>query len=206
MKNDGGYMFPRPMPTTPVAPDEALELIKRYSGCTRRDWYAGMAMRGIISNPGLIDELKLDGAGGWISPRAFALADSMLAEGDKPMTEEPNSEYGPLTWEPVRMSLIVDAKGETDQERMRHAEQILRKVLDRPLPERIYTFDEIEAVEVVRDDEPTEAARIRAACVRVIRELEQTPPHTILSREQAAINLRSAIGWPRKQEETNATA
>ena len=119
------------------------------------------------------------------------------------MTDEPNSEYQPLACKLVRMSLLMDGRGETDEERMEYAEANLRDVITDKADHESYGFDEIEAVEVLRDGEPTEADKIRGACAQAIRALEdyRRPPSidTIVAKR-----LRSAIGWPRKEEKPNA--
>ena len=120
------------------------------------------------------------------------------------MNDEPNSEYQPLTFEPVRMTLIMDGAGETDDGRMADAQDKLRRILaDRQYSPAYYGFNDVEAVEVVRDDTETEAERIRAACVEAIRLLEDgwiVPKGSAFPMKKTAIAkyLRSALGWPKR--------
>ena len=70
----GGFAFPQSNPD--VAYSDYLG-----GGMTLRDWYAGQAMQGLLSNPKLHQEiLKMGGAyGGWIENSAWGWADAMLA-------------------------------------------------------------------------------------------------------------------------------
>jgi len=74
---DGGSAFPRPMIT------DAVSMIDPGSrGMTLRQWYAGMALHGMVSN---IDHYKpitddhLTGIVGY----SYALADLMIKKGEK---------------------------------------------------------------------------------------------------------------------------
>jgi hypothetical protein len=44
---DGNYLFPRPLPMVNVSPDEAVEIIKRYSGAELVDFFAANAPKEI---------------------------------------------------------------------------------------------------------------------------------------------------------------
>jgi len=72
MINTGGEAFPL-MET---------DSYYRQFGMTLRDWLAGQALNGLLSNPKLATEiLKHGGAGsGWIEDSAVAFADGMIEE------------------------------------------------------------------------------------------------------------------------------
>ena len=77
MKNDGGPAFPK-------FGDEILDAgstqpsIRHFGGMSLRQWYAGMALQGLImANAGR----KCDGD--LTVEEAFKFADSMIAEGEK---------------------------------------------------------------------------------------------------------------------------
>jgi hypothetical protein len=69
--NDGGPAFPALYPVE----DETGRL-----GMSLRDWFAGQALAGILANPALVD-VK---AAKWVASYAYEIADTMLAERDKP--------------------------------------------------------------------------------------------------------------------------
>ena len=50
-------------------------------GMTLRDWFAGQAMQGLLSNPKMHQEIMKNGGayGGWIESSAWGWADAMLA-------------------------------------------------------------------------------------------------------------------------------
>lgn len=81
--NDGGPAFPMPNFT-----DRGEHTHWGDRGMTLRDWFAGQALIGVLSNHSLL--LKIDvGAGASVSTReaaaiyAYGLADSMLTERNK---------------------------------------------------------------------------------------------------------------------------
>ena len=51
-----------------------------HPGMTLRDWFAGQALNGLLSNPKLADEIKKNGGafGGWIEDSAYGWANQML--------------------------------------------------------------------------------------------------------------------------------
>lgn len=50
-------------------------------GMTLRDYFAGQAMQGLLSNPKMLPEIIKNGGayGGWIESSAWGWADAMLA-------------------------------------------------------------------------------------------------------------------------------
>jgi hypothetical protein len=96
------------------------------------------------------------------------------------------------------MALVMDGRGETDEERMVDAKNRLTWLAHN-------ISNDIEAVEVVRDDEPTESERIRAACVQAIKDLGRWIVDSDTIREKVANDLRAAIGRPKKQEKRDGT-
>lgn len=76
---DGGYAFPRQLPNVEVSPDEALEIIERYSGMTLRDYLAGQALAGMLARG---DSLRWTDQGPYdqstFADSAYKLADAML--------------------------------------------------------------------------------------------------------------------------------
>ena len=83
--NDGGPAFPRP-----DSPNASAQY-----GMSRRDWLAGIAMQGFVSDPqNLIGIREAAEQAGLTAPAmmaltAYGMADAMIAEGDKPQhTEE----------------------------------------------------------------------------------------------------------------------
>ena len=69
MKNDGGPAFPRPY------------MVSGTPGMSLRDWFAGQAMVGLMSDPGLrpsnTDEFE------HMATRLYQVADAMLKEREK---------------------------------------------------------------------------------------------------------------------------
>lgn len=71
--NDGGYVFPRPLPKGEWSPDEACAIVISHSGITLRDYFAGKALTGYVSNIRYKESL-IDAQ--W----CYRCADAMLAE------------------------------------------------------------------------------------------------------------------------------
>lgn len=63
--------FPR------IEHDSCGNPIKEHSGMTLRDWFAGQALAGILSNSTLIDS-HTRGTGEWAAEHAYMQADAML--------------------------------------------------------------------------------------------------------------------------------
>ena len=86
--NDGGPAFPRPIGSTNAGISET-----GYPGMSRRDWLAGLAMQGFVSDPqnliGIRDTAEQAGieAPAMMALTSYKLADAMIAEGDKPKEE-----------------------------------------------------------------------------------------------------------------------
>jgi len=59
---------------------QILRLQAAQHGMTLRDWFAGQAIQGLLSNPKLHQEIIKNGNahGGWIEHSAWAWADAML--------------------------------------------------------------------------------------------------------------------------------
>lgn len=72
-KNDGGPAFPQHGWTSNP---EVLERMKGQGGMTLRDWFAAMAMQGILSNPETVRHGQ-DGPSS-VCNAAFNFADKML--------------------------------------------------------------------------------------------------------------------------------
>lgn len=75
-KDNGGPAFP--VAPTIIGPNGELSHAQ-FEGMSLRDWFAGMALCGIQSNPGN-NEQKYDRD----AELAYATADAMLAEREKP--------------------------------------------------------------------------------------------------------------------------
>lgn len=74
--NDGGPAFP----TEPKYTKD-FQLIERdYSGLTKRGWFAGMALQGMLCNPVFGNKLSDAEV---LSKAAFATADAMIKECEK---------------------------------------------------------------------------------------------------------------------------
>ena len=54
----------------------------RHPGMDLRDWFAGLAMQGILANEAMIDGIN-DNVSKWITAHAYQLADAMMKERDK---------------------------------------------------------------------------------------------------------------------------
>ena len=75
-KEEGGYVYPLFHPPG-----------YRNQGLTQRQWLAGLAMQGLLSNPKMIDmecaQELYDGEdpGSWFSIISYVLADALILEG-----------------------------------------------------------------------------------------------------------------------------
>lgn len=84
-KDNSGSAFPRPYSkmTDPDLPiDEFMKEQLAQKGMSLREWYAGMALQGLLSNTVLIasmGQVTKDAFSKW----AFMYADAMLEEGEK---------------------------------------------------------------------------------------------------------------------------
>lgn len=65
-------------PAFPHSKDERSAWTKQYPGLSKREYFAGLAMQAIISNPKSENCTHAD-----VATVAFAQADAMLAEGSK---------------------------------------------------------------------------------------------------------------------------
>lgn len=74
-------------PAFPIHPGVAMDgqLVRETQGMTLRDWFAGLAMQGLLANPG--GPIQANGMSGWnwcnCSPEdavnlAYSIADAML--------------------------------------------------------------------------------------------------------------------------------
>jgi hypothetical protein len=86
---DGGLAFPRPLPKGQFPPQDALRLLEQHAGMTLRDYLAARAMAGLLAmeaNPrfGATEEPYNKAHAPLIAEHAYAIADAMLAERDKP--------------------------------------------------------------------------------------------------------------------------
>ena len=79
--NDGGPAFPRPMS---VGPDGLWQLAN--DGMSQRDWHAGLAMQGFVSNHENIRAMRAAAEQegitiqAMVARTAYEMADAMLAE------------------------------------------------------------------------------------------------------------------------------
>lgn len=74
---DGGPAFPFTAKEKGSEGGKATRI--GYPGMSLRDWFAGMALQGIISRmPGLPEKLEVDPWNSSIAKLAYALADAML--------------------------------------------------------------------------------------------------------------------------------
>lgn len=81
--NDGGPAFPEAIGVSPSG-----DVYPGMSGMSLRDWFAGLAMQAMASNPELLAVVTsgsiLDGSAfDRMAKRAYHLSDAMLAERDK---------------------------------------------------------------------------------------------------------------------------
>jgi hypothetical protein len=51
-----------------------------YNGLTKREYFAGLAMQGLLSNPAQIDTTNFE----WVAQHALGYADALLKELEKP--------------------------------------------------------------------------------------------------------------------------
>lgn len=73
-KKDGGPAFPRAGIFPHTLPQDGMSL---------RDWYAGMALQGMLSNPKGLSEVTVDGKPMTYTKASFYMADAMLQEAGK---------------------------------------------------------------------------------------------------------------------------
>ena len=78
-KETGGSAFPTTQYVTGFYPSGHTE------GMTLRDYFAGQAMQGLLSNPKLMDSIIKEGGAysGWVEESAWSWADGMLKARDK---------------------------------------------------------------------------------------------------------------------------
>jgi len=55
---------------------------KLEEGMDLRDWFAGIAMQGLLANPKLAEEIRKQGGAysGWIEDSAYSWADAMMKQ------------------------------------------------------------------------------------------------------------------------------
>jgi len=55
---------------------------KLEEGMDLRDWFAGLAMQGLLANPKLAEEIRKQGGAysGWIEDSAYSWADAMMKQ------------------------------------------------------------------------------------------------------------------------------
>jgi hypothetical protein len=60
--------------------DPTSGLTRMEEGLDLRDWFAGLAMQGLLSNPKLAEEIRKQGGSysGWIEDSAYSWADAMM--------------------------------------------------------------------------------------------------------------------------------
>ena len=89
LPTDGGAAFPRTLPDVEVTPDRAMEIIQEYSGMTLRDYFAGIALQGILTEPiykywvaGFVSMYDMNSKR-TLASVCYAMADAMLVERSK---------------------------------------------------------------------------------------------------------------------------
>lgn len=71
-------------PAFPAEPKTQNDLGITYRGLTKREWFAGIAMNGLISNEIAHERgFTIDGKKMSVCEAAYFMADEMLKEGDK---------------------------------------------------------------------------------------------------------------------------
>ena len=78
-QNDGGPAFPRP--AVNIGDDDVRDWWFMQDGMSLRDWFAGMAMQGILVHVGVVEVTPVIGAD------AYMVADAMLAAREKAQDE-----------------------------------------------------------------------------------------------------------------------
>ena len=73
-KPDGGPAFPVAIPSMPAS---TLDAARTHPGLTMRDWFAGMAMSGMLADRNYNPATYL------LAADAYALADAMIEEREK---------------------------------------------------------------------------------------------------------------------------
>jgi len=76
-KNDGGPAYPHEKVTNRTGP--VITKWKNYPGMSLRDWFAGMALQGMMSDSRFREELKAIG----VAKYSYTIADDMLQEREK---------------------------------------------------------------------------------------------------------------------------
>ena len=63
------------------------------TGMGLRDWFAGLALQGLLSNPKLAEEIRKQGGAysGWIEDSAYSWADAMMKQ--RNYKEVPNEHH-----------------------------------------------------------------------------------------------------------------
>lgn len=85
--NDGGPAFPQPNHIVEHDSQGRVEARNwmQDSGMTLRDWFAGMALQGLLSaNPQCPDAVSEENVDSVIAREAYRSADAMIAERSKP--------------------------------------------------------------------------------------------------------------------------
>ena len=92
--NDGGPAFPRFVRQGPCITKHGASIRGLQDGMSRRDWLAGIAMQGFVSDPQtLIGIREYSEQAGITAPAmmaltAYGMADAMIAESIKPQPTE----------------------------------------------------------------------------------------------------------------------
>lgn len=86
--DDPIYAMPQ-MAFPPEFQDKVLKLHEMYGGLTKREWFAGMALQGLLANQGIMEGMSLAGSSDiemvakGIAAMAKGHADALLAELNK---------------------------------------------------------------------------------------------------------------------------
>ena len=83
--DDGGPAFP--FPGIPTDGTDIPWMMPPFPGMSLRDWFAGMAMQGVIADSGWEPIVRSDGITP-VSEVAYAIADAMLAARKEQLNQE----------------------------------------------------------------------------------------------------------------------
>jgi len=89
--NDGGSAFPRPVKARTAFRKNPDWIIETVCGMSLRDWFAGTALIGLLSNAALQDCREPDALSlgpAWFADQAGVQADAMIAERENCLTND----------------------------------------------------------------------------------------------------------------------
>lgn len=74
-RTDGGPAFPRPVPNVTLPPDEAANVLVRYTGMSLRDYFAAKAMHAEVMACRGVPAIRIADR---LASAAYEMADAML--------------------------------------------------------------------------------------------------------------------------------